>query len=167
MAQHLRILEVADDVPHTAEAGAARASLGLRGTRRLTHLVLVLALFAARVWIKRRGWFGRHSIPPSNLRHREGVVLRDKLIALGPTFIKLGQMLAMRLDLLPVEYLQTLSSLQDAGGPIGRPLREAVVALPIQPQSHSSCQISAVPWLADNGSTPLGPDRQSALRVAC
>jgi hypothetical protein len=64
MAQHLRILEVADDGPHTAEAGGPRASLGLWGTWRLTHLVLVLALFAARVWINRRGWFGRHSISP-------------------------------------------------------------------------------------------------------
>ena len=67
MAQHLRILEVADDVPHTAEAGAAQASLGLGGAWRLTHLVLVLALFAARVWINHRGWFGRHSISPSDL----------------------------------------------------------------------------------------------------
>jgi hypothetical protein len=55
MGQHLRILEVADDVPHTAEAGAAQASLGLRGSWRLMQLVLVLALFAARVWINRRG----------------------------------------------------------------------------------------------------------------
>jgi predicted unusual protein kinase regulating ubiquinone biosynthesis (AarF/ABC1/UbiB family) len=38
-------------------------------------------------------------------------------VTLGPTFIKLGQMLAMRLDLLPVEYLQTLSRLQDAVPP--------------------------------------------------
>jgi predicted unusual protein kinase regulating ubiquinone biosynthesis (AarF/ABC1/UbiB family) len=128
MAQHLKILEVADNVPHTAEAGAARASLGLRGTWRLTHLVLVLALFAARVWINRRGWFGCHSISPSDLRHREGVVLRDKLIALGPTFIKLGQMLAMRLDLLPVEYLQTLASLQDAVPPFPTKHARTIIA---------------------------------------
>ena len=54
MAQHLRILDLADDFPDTAEA-AARASLGLQGTWRLTHLVLVLALVAARVWINRHG----------------------------------------------------------------------------------------------------------------
>src|SRR5882724_4186646 len=128
MAQHLRILEVADDGPHTAEAGAAQASLGLQGAWRLIHLVLVLALFAARIWINHRGWFGRHTISPSDLRHREGIVLRDKLIALGPTFIKLGQTLAMRLDLLPVEYLQTLASLQDAVPPFPTKHARTIIA---------------------------------------
>ena len=97
--------------------GISRAYLGFKGAWRLTHLVLVLALFAARVWINRRGWFGRHTIGPSELRRHEGAVLRDKLVALGPIFIKVGQMLAMRLDLLPVEYLQALTSLQDAVPP--------------------------------------------------
>ena len=79
--------------------------------------MLVLALFAARVWINRRGWFGHHTIGPSELRRHEGAILRDKLVALGRIFIKVGQMLAMRLDLLPVEYLQALTSLQDAVSP--------------------------------------------------
>jgi predicted unusual protein kinase regulating ubiquinone biosynthesis (AarF/ABC1/UbiB family) len=117
MVQYMRSREVADDGPHAAEAGGARAYLGLQGARRLTHLLLVAVLFAARLWINRRGWFGRHTVPPSGLRRREGLVLRDRLVSLGPTFIKLGQMLAMRLDLLPVEYLQALSSLQDAVPP--------------------------------------------------
>jgi predicted unusual protein kinase regulating ubiquinone biosynthesis (AarF/ABC1/UbiB family) len=87
-----------------------------------------LALFAARVWINRRGWFGRHTISPSDLRRREGVILRDKLIALGPTFIKLGQMLAMRLDLLPGEYLQALVSLQDSVPPFATKRARRIIA---------------------------------------
>ncbi|MGF1466119.1 MAG: ABC1 kinase family protein [Sandaracinaceae bacterium] len=35
------------------------------------------------------------------------------LAALGPTYIKLGQVLSMRADLLPPEYIQALASLQD------------------------------------------------------
>lgn len=39
--------------------------------------------------------------------------LADDLEALGPTFVKLGQLLSTRADLLPVTYLRALSRLQD------------------------------------------------------
>ena len=39
--------------------------------------------------------------------------VRDCLLSLGPTFIKLGQLLSTRVDLLSKEYTQVLSSLQD------------------------------------------------------
>jgi predicted unusual protein kinase regulating ubiquinone biosynthesis (AarF/ABC1/UbiB family) len=90
MVQHMRFRGVADEGAHTAEAGAVLAYLRLKSAWRLSYLVLVFTLFATRVWINRRGWFGRHAIPSSELRRREAVVLRDRLAALGPTFIKLG-----------------------------------------------------------------------------
>jgi len=42
-----------------------------------------------------------------------GAALAADLEALGPTFIKLGQLLAARADLLPVPYLTALARLQD------------------------------------------------------
>lgn len=39
--------------------------------------------------------------------------LKKTLVDLGPTFIKIGQALSTRADLLPLEYVQALSELQD------------------------------------------------------
>jgi predicted unusual protein kinase regulating ubiquinone biosynthesis (AarF/ABC1/UbiB family) len=49
----------------------------------------------------------------SNAQRKLAVSLRDKALELGPTFIKLGQLLSTRLDILPKEYIETLESLQD------------------------------------------------------
>src|SRR5882757_2113390 len=42
-----------------------------------------------------------------------GAELPDDLEKLGPTFVKLGQLLSSRADLLPQRYLKPLSRLQD------------------------------------------------------
>jgi predicted unusual protein kinase regulating ubiquinone biosynthesis (AarF/ABC1/UbiB family) len=44
---------------------------------------------------------------------RQAVWLRESLIELGPTFIKIGQALGTRADLLPLAYVKELASLQD------------------------------------------------------
>ncbi|MCA1614124.1 MAG: AarF/ABC1/UbiB kinase family protein, partial [Acidobacteria bacterium] len=43
--------------------------------------------------------------------------LADDLERLGPTFVKLGQLLSTRADLLPPAYLEALTRLQDKVGP--------------------------------------------------
>ncbi|GAA5117367.1 AarF/ABC1/UbiB kinase family protein [Luteolibacter yonseiensis] len=44
--------------------------------------------------------------------------LTDDLEKLGPTFVKIGQLLSTRADLLPQPYLDALSRLQDKVGPL-------------------------------------------------
>jgi predicted unusual protein kinase regulating ubiquinone biosynthesis (AarF/ABC1/UbiB family) len=44
---------------------------------------------------------------------KQAVWLRDSLISLGPTFIKIGQALGTRADLLPLPYVKELAILQD------------------------------------------------------
>lgn len=44
---------------------------------------------------------------------KQSVWLRNSLVDLGPTFIKIGQTLATRADLLPLAYVKELSTLQD------------------------------------------------------
>lgn len=46
-------------------------------------------------------------------RHRRAKWLVRQLLELGPTFIKIGQSLSTRADLLPIEYVQELAQLQD------------------------------------------------------
>ncbi len=46
-------------------------------------------------------------------RERNGVKALNAFISLGPTFIKLGQVLSARPDLLPKEYLSSFQKLQD------------------------------------------------------
>jgi ubiquinone biosynthesis protein len=59
--------------------------------------------------------------------HSRPVRLRMMLEELGPTFIKLGQFLSMRPDLLPKEYVDALKPLQDQARPVGfEPIRAVI-----------------------------------------
>jgi ubiquinone biosynthesis protein len=61
-------------------------------------------------------------------RTRKGEDLARDLEALGPTFIKAGQLLSTRPDLLPVEYLVGLSRLQDEVEPFDSEEAERILA---------------------------------------
>jgi predicted unusual protein kinase regulating ubiquinone biosynthesis (AarF/ABC1/UbiB family) len=64
---------------------------------------------------------------------RRANVLLDSLLKLGPTFIKLGQLLSTRPDILPPAYVDVLSRLQDDVPPADWAQVEAVLEAEVGP----------------------------------
>ncbi len=82
---------------------------------------------------------------------KQAVWLKESLIRLGPTFIKIGQSLATRGDLLPLSYVKELVKLQDQVPPfpnaeafarieaeLGRRVQEAYAAFDTEPVAAAS-----------------------------
>lgn len=87
---------------------------------RTASILWSLLSFAAPMFVEEvrdraaaRGWAPRRRTDPEARLRRHGARLRERLLRLGPTFIKTGQMLATRADLLPVAFLRELSALHD------------------------------------------------------
>lgn len=105
--------EILLDVEASQGAGEALPRIGFKGYLRLWRIFGIFVLFGARVYLHTRGWFNFKKRTQTEFRTEEGALLRDRLLSLGPTFIKIGQTLATRADIMPVEYIQQLATLQD------------------------------------------------------
>ncbi|WP_336135887.1 ABC1 kinase family protein [Natronomonas amylolytica] len=57
--------------------------------------------------------FGPSRTVSTETRRERAESLLDSLVRLGPTFVKLGQLLSTRPDVLPPEYIEVFESLQD------------------------------------------------------
>src|SRR5690242_3270868 len=59
-------------------------------------------------------------LPPEEIAEREehAVGFRKRLVELGPAYVKLGQVLSTRPDLLPPTYIRELEKLQDDVAPL-------------------------------------------------
>jgi predicted unusual protein kinase regulating ubiquinone biosynthesis (AarF/ABC1/UbiB family) len=67
-------------------------------------------------WLYKKPWSypGGITEEKQKLRRRKQAIwIRDTLLDLGPTFIKIGQLFSTRADLFPTEYVEELSKLQD------------------------------------------------------
>jgi predicted unusual protein kinase regulating ubiquinone biosynthesis (AarF/ABC1/UbiB family) len=85
-------------------------------TRRTVDIwSFVLRLLGAR-WLYGKSWSYGGVVTPEKQglrRRKQAIWIRETLLELGPTFIKVGQLFSTRADLFPTEYVEELSKLQD------------------------------------------------------
>lgn len=75
----------------------------------------VLKLLGSR-WLDKKAWSYRGQVTEAKRaarRKKQAIWIRETLLELGPTFIKVGQFFSTRADLFPSEYVEELSKLQD------------------------------------------------------
>ena len=125
---------------------------GWRGMLRAAHIVATFALYHVFVYVYHRGWFvgGKDESEERHLQW-QGEWISRQLLKLGPTFIKIGQAVSTRADLLPLAYVKELSKLQDnvpafpneeamaiLERELGRPLSELYAELDPEPIAAAS-----------------------------
>ena len=100
----------------------------LQDLNRLRQIAAAMARHGFGAYLERmrlRDVLGREAPPPGEPLpapdRATAARFRQMLAELGPTFIKLGQILSSRPDLLPAHWVEELSSLQDDCPPLRSP----------------------------------------------
>ena len=91
---------------------------------RLAAIVGLFTRYGLRDVAKQQGLISlvpaEEDLPPEEIAEQKAhaVGFRNRLVELGPAYVKLGQVLSTRPDLLPEAYIRELETLQDDVGPI-------------------------------------------------
>jgi predicted unusual protein kinase regulating ubiquinone biosynthesis (AarF/ABC1/UbiB family) len=110
------------DLHHAQHLKHAQARM--QTARRLSWLAILgekfyqtnLAFFHDVMLLLKSYFLGKEANKELN-HEKQAVWLKDNLISLGPTFIKIGQSLGTRADLLPLPFVKALGELQDSVPP--------------------------------------------------
>jgi predicted unusual protein kinase regulating ubiquinone biosynthesis (AarF/ABC1/UbiB family) len=135
-----------------------RAGSRLETARRLGRIAVFGETFH-RIWLRmfhiialalRRFIIGKMT-DRELIQEKQAVWLKEQLIRLGPTFIKMGQSLGTRADLLPLPFVKALGELQDSVPPfpnavafariekeLGRKINEVYAEFELEPIAAAS-----------------------------
>ncbi|MBX7221790.1 MAG: AarF/ABC1/UbiB kinase family protein [Blastocatellia bacterium] len=99
----------------------------LNRTFRTLYVFWTLGMFALYVYLDHRGWLGDKEATRERRLRLNAERLRARLVKLGPTFIKIGQALGTRADLLPIPYVDELGKLQNKVPPFPNEIALAII----------------------------------------
>ncbi|HEY9808068.1 MAG TPA: AarF/ABC1/UbiB kinase family protein [Halomicronema sp.] len=84
--------------------------------RRFIEIWAFVLTLMASLWWDGKAWTypgGMTEAKKQARRRRQAIWIRETFLELGPTFIKLGQLFSTRADIIPAEYVEELTKLQD------------------------------------------------------
>ncbi|MBD2431432.1 MULTISPECIES: ABC1 kinase family protein [Fischerella] len=84
--------------------------------RRFVDIWSFVLTLLYRLWLYNKSWSYAGGVTEAKQAARRKVLavwIRNSLLDLGPTFIKVGQLFSTRADIFPSEYVEELSKLQD------------------------------------------------------
>ncbi len=84
--------------------------------RRFLDIWAFVLTLLFQLWLDSKPWSYPGGVTEAKQvarRKQQAIWIRDTLLDLGPTFIKVGQLFSTRADLFPQEYVEELSKLQD------------------------------------------------------
>lgn len=141
---------------------------GINGSFKRTIEVWVFSIKFLYLYAKVEKLKKGDPIVYSNAKSEIAIILRDKILELGPTFIKLGQLLSTRIDVLPKEYISALALLQDQvpgfSGDIATTIIESELGKPISELYET---FNPVPLAAASlGQVHIGTLKGSGQKVA-
>ena len=113
--------------------------------KRGVRSFILLGSFSARLWLDRKTSGENVSDEKKKqVNTKRATQLRNLLVSLGPTYMKLGQVLSSRADLLPAEYIDELRVLQDKVPPFADDLARRILERELGPAA-SRLSLSSTP----------------------
>lgn len=98
--------------------------------RRFIDIWSFVLTLMYKLWLFNKSWSypgGITEAKQATRRRAQAIWIRNTLLDLGPTFIKVGQLFSTRADIFPVEYVEELSKLQDRVPAFGYELVESTI----------------------------------------
>jgi predicted unusual protein kinase regulating ubiquinone biosynthesis (AarF/ABC1/UbiB family) len=98
--------------------------------RRFIDIWSFVLTLMYKFWLFNKSWSypgGITEAKQAARRRAQAIWIRNTLLDLGPTFIKVGQLFSTRADIFPVEYVEELSKLQDRVPAFGYELVESTI----------------------------------------